>query len=151
MQKMKVFFIKVKPKNEKKKQLLKIKRAHLKAEIKESALPHFFKPCLIIMHHPVQYHLSLRRQFNNDKYVIAKLRCVLVNWWCSSKKLKFLLLDLSFIFFFISLNLKSIKVSMFKYFVLITILLLLFFENLFQQSIFASFQNLLQTRQQQNF
>ena len=58
MQKMKVFFIKVETRNEKK-CFLKIKRAQLKAEITESVLTHFFKPRLIIMHHPIQYGLSL--------------------------------------------------------------------------------------------
>ena len=77
----------------------------------------------------IQYHLSLGRYFKNNKYVIAKVRCFLVKWWCSSNKLKVLLLDLSFPFLLISLNLKSIKISMFKYFVFIRILILLFFKD----------------------
>ena len=48
---MKVFFIKMKTRNEKKKYFLKIRRARLKVEIRESVQPHFFKPCLVIMHH----------------------------------------------------------------------------------------------------
>ena len=99
------------------------------SEIRESVLPHFFKPCLIIMHHSIQYHLSLGRYFENNKYVIAKVRCFLVKWWSSSNKLKVLLLDLSFPLLLISLNLKSIKISMFKYFVFIRILILLFFKD----------------------
>ena len=105
------------------------RKAHMISEIRESVLPHFFKPCLIIMHHSIQYHLSLGRYFKNNKYVIAKVRCFLVKWWCSSNKLKVLLLDLSFPFLLISLNLKSIKISMFKYFVFIRILILLFFKD----------------------
>ena len=61
MQKMKVFFINVNMKNEKKRYFLQIKRAHVKAKIRESVLPHFFKPYLIIMHHPIQYRNSLGR------------------------------------------------------------------------------------------
>lgn len=61
MRKMKVFFFKVKMRNEKKKYFSKIKRAHLKVELKESDLPHVLKPCLIIMHHLIQYRLSLGR------------------------------------------------------------------------------------------
>lgn len=54
-------FLKVKMRNEKKKCFSKIKRAHLKVELKEFDLPHFLKPCLIIMHHLIQYRLSLGR------------------------------------------------------------------------------------------
>ena len=52
MQKMKVFFIKMKMRNEMKKYFLKMTRAYLKVEIRESALTHFFKSCLITMHNP---------------------------------------------------------------------------------------------------
>ena len=57
---MKVFFIKMKKKNEKKKYFLKDKESTIESRNnEESVLPRFLKPCLIILHHPVQYGFSL--------------------------------------------------------------------------------------------
>ena len=57
---MKVFFIKMKKKNEKEKYFLKDKESTIESRNnEESVLPRFFKPCLIILHHPVQYGFSL--------------------------------------------------------------------------------------------
>ena len=57
---MKVFFIKTKKKNEKKKCFLKDKESTIESRNnEESVLPRFFRPCLIILHHPVQYGFSL--------------------------------------------------------------------------------------------
>ena len=57
---MKVFFIKMKKKNEKEKYFLKDKESTIESRNnEESVLPPFLKPCLIILHHPVQYGFSL--------------------------------------------------------------------------------------------
>ena len=57
---MKVFFIKMEKKNEKKKYFLKDKESTIESRNnEESVLPRFFKPCLIILYHPVQYGFSL--------------------------------------------------------------------------------------------
>ena len=57
---MKVFFIKMKTKNEKEKYFLKDKESTIESRNnEESVLPRFFKPCLIILYHPVQYGFSL--------------------------------------------------------------------------------------------
>ena len=57
---MEVFFIKMKKKNEKKKYFLKDKESTIESRNnEESVLPRFLKPCLIILHHPVQYGFSL--------------------------------------------------------------------------------------------
>ena len=57
---MKVFFIKMKKKNEKKKYFLKDKESTIESRNnEESVLPRFFKQCLIILYHPVQYGFSL--------------------------------------------------------------------------------------------
>ena len=131
MQKMKVLFIKVKTRNEKK-MFFKNKESTLENRNNRICSDTFFQTMLDHNASSSAVWPFIRKLIYYNNYVIGRVRCVLVKRWCSSNRLNVLLLYLSSLFLLIPLNLKSITVSLFKYFVLITILLLFFFNNLFQ-------------------